>query len=110
SMCYQVVDAICINRNDEKLRAKLIEFGSEHTHDLEDEARLIVKGRGVFYLHLESAERGEHILKINVQAGDFVRIPKGMAHWFEIEGDQDLWAVRLIGDPEGYKATLTGSD
>ncbi|MFO0593262.1 MAG: acireductone dioxygenase [Polyangiaceae bacterium] len=85
--------------NTAPMRAK---FLSEHVHT-EDEARLFAEGSGAFYLHL-----GVEVLVIVCERGDYLRVPAGTKHWFDMGPDPDFTAVRLFTNPEGWVAQFTG--
>ncbi|HWO25192.1 MAG TPA: hypothetical protein VNO30_40915 [Kofleriaceae bacterium] len=99
---YQVADVIRLVRgtpNTAPMRAK---FLSEHTHS-EDEARLFAEGRGAFYLHMSGK-----VLVIVCERGDYLRVPAGTRHWFDMGPDPEFTAVRLFTDPAGWVASFTG--
>ena len=43
-------------------------------------------------------------------AGDLVRVPAGMPHWFDMGPRPRFTAIRLFTNPEGWVAHYTGSD
>lgn len=99
---YQTADVVRIVRgqpNTEPLRAKFLE---EHTHS-EDEARLFAEGSGAFYLHLEGK-----VLQIVCERGDYLLVPAGTRHWFDMGPRPFFTAVRLFTDPAGWVAAFTG--
>lgn len=99
---YKTADVVRIVRgqpNTEPMRAKFLE---EHTHS-EDEARLFAEGSGAFYLHLEAK-----VLQIVCERGDYVRVPAGTRHWFDMGPRPFFTAVRLFTDPAGWVAAFTG--
>ncbi|HWU86518.1 MAG TPA: hypothetical protein VN253_04560, partial [Kofleriaceae bacterium] len=81
------------------MRAK---FLSEHTHS-EDEARLFAEGSGAFYLHIHGK-----VLVVVCERGDYLRVPAGTRHWFDMGPDPEFTAVRLFTDPSGWVASFTG--
>jgi 1,2-dihydroxy-3-keto-5-methylthiopentene dioxygenase len=99
---YRTADVIRLVRgtpNTAPMRAK---FLSEHTH-AEDEARLFAEGSGAFYLHIEGK-----VLVIVCERGDYLRVPAGTRHWFDMGPDPEFTAVRLFTDPAGWAASYTG--
>ncbi len=99
---FTTADVVRIPRgtpNTAPMRAK---FLSEHVHT-EDEARLFVEGQAAFYLHL-----GYDVLVVVCGRGDYLRIPAGTRHWFDMGPDPDFTAVRLFTNPEGWVASFTG--
>jgi 1,2-dihydroxy-3-keto-5-methylthiopentene dioxygenase len=85
------------------LEQMLARFNSEHWHD-EDEVRFIIQGRGLFHIN---SDRG--VLALEVEAGDFLRIPRGTLHWFDLCGDRRLRAIRLFQDKSGWTAHYSES-
>jgi len=101
---YVTADVIDVRPETPGLPAMLARFNREHWHD-EDEVRLIVAGRGVFHVRpLEGP-----VLKIEVCAGDMIKVPAGMRHWFDLCGERAIRAVRLFRDPVGWTPHYTGS-
>src|SRR5262245_34817832 len=99
---YRTADVVRIVRgtpNTAPMRAK---FLSEHTHS-EDEARLFAEGSGAFYLHIE----GKVLVDV-CERGDYLRVPSGTRHWFDMGPAPEFTAVRLFTDPAGWVASFTG--
>ena len=99
---YQTADVIRLVRgtpNTAPMRAK---FLSEHTHS-EDESRLFAEGSGAFYLHLDGK-----VLMMVCTRGDYIRVPAGTRHWFDMGPDPEFTAVRMFTDPAGWVASFTG--
>lgn len=94
-----VVRVVAGTPNTAPLRAK---FLSEHIH-AEDEARLFAEGRGAFYLHI-----GDRVLIVECERGDYIRVPAGTKHWFDMGPAPEFTAVRLFTNPEGWVAQFTG--
>ena len=101
---YQTADVIDVSAATPGLEAMLARFNSEHWHD-EDEVRLIVDGRGLFHIHPPTGP----VFAIEVQAGDLIRVPRGMRHWFDLCGDRRIRAIRLFQDPSGWTPHYTNS-
>ncbi|MEB3242362.1 MAG: acireductone dioxygenase [Cyanobacteriota bacterium] len=99
---YPTVDAIRL-RPDHPDRAALRDkFLSEHTHS-EDEVRFFVEGRGLFCLHL-----GDEVLQMLCEANDFLQVPAGTKHWFDMGERPCFTAIRFFDDPAGWVAEFTG--
>lgn len=101
---YTTADVVRIVKgtpNTAPMRAK---FLSEHIHT-EDEARLFAEGSGAFYLHL-----GPEVVIVVCERGDYLRVPAGTKHWFDMGPDPDFTAVRLFTNPEGWVAQFTGDN
>jgi 1,2-dihydroxy-3-keto-5-methylthiopentene dioxygenase len=102
---YTAVDVIDLSPDTPNLDVMLAKFSSEHWHD-EDEVRLIIEGRGVFHLNPSESE----ILAVEVRGGDFMRVPRGTKHWFDLCGERRIRAIRLFQDPAGWTPLYTHSD
>ncbi|CAM2065430.1 acireductone synthase [Sulfidibacter corallicola] len=81
-----------------EFRAKFLD---EHTHS-EDEVRFFVEGSGLFYLHLEGKVHVVHCTK-----GDFIGVPDGTRHWFDMGNQPEFTAIRFFTNPEGWVANWT---
>lgn len=102
---YKSADVINVHKdtpNIEMIRAK---FLSEHTHS-EDEVRFFVDGEGQFFFHLP--ERQE-VFKLLCQKGDFISVPKGYTHWFDLAPKYHVKAIRVFQSQEGWVASYTQS-
>ena len=87
--------------NIHSLREK---FLSEHTHS-EDEVRFFVEGEGKFWFHLDSGE----VLCLTCTAGDFLSVPSGIRHWFDLAPKYYVKAIRIFTSKEGWVAKYTDS-
>jgi 1,2-dihydroxy-3-keto-5-methylthiopentene dioxygenase len=65
-------------------------FLDEHTH-AEDEVRFFAEGSGMFYLHI-----GGKVYMVLCEAGDFISVPAGTTHWFDMGPSPDLEAENLF--------------
>ena len=99
---YAVAEVVRIARGTPDTAPMRAKFLSEHIHS-EDEARLFAEGSGAFYLHL-----GGKVLVMVCGRGDYLRVPAGTRHWFDMGPDPDFTAVRLFTDPAGWVANFTG--
>ena len=101
---YQTVDVVSL-ANDHPQKDELRQkFLFEHTHS-EDEVRFFAAGRGLFSLHL-----GGHVYEVLCEEGDFISVPAGTQHWFDMGPEPEFVAIRLFCDPSGWVADATGSD
>ena len=99
---YSTVDAIRMTPDHperEQLRSK---FLAEHTH-AEDEVRFFVEGRGLFCLHI-----GEEVLQLLCERNDWISVPAGTRHWFDMGPRPRFSAIRFFNNPEGWVARFTG--
>ncbi|HKD37999.1 MAG TPA: cupin domain-containing protein [Pirellulales bacterium] len=94
---YVTADVINVTPDTPGLQEMLDRFNKEHTHS-EDEVRFIVKGRGVFYIHVEDGR----VFAIEVEGGDLINVPKGTQHWFDLCADRTIRAIRLFQDKSGW--------
>jgi 1,2-dihydroxy-3-keto-5-methylthiopentene dioxygenase len=81
------------------MRTKFLE---EHTHS-EDEVRFFVEGRGLFCLHL-----GDEVLQLICEADDWIAVPAGTRHWFDMGPEPNFCALRFFHNPDGWVAQFTG--
>ncbi len=99
---YTTVDAIRMNPDHPDREALRQKFLSEHTH-AEDEVRFFVEGRGLFCLHI-----GEEVLQVLCEAEDWISIPAGTKHWFDMGAEPSFCAIRFFDNPEGWVAQFSG--
>lgn len=99
---YRTADVIRLVRGTPDTAPMRAKFLSEHTH-AEDEARLFAEGSGAFYLHVDGK-----VLVMVCERGDYLRVPAGTRHWFDMGPDPEFTAVRLFTDPAGWAASFTG--
>jgi 1,2-dihydroxy-3-keto-5-methylthiopentene dioxygenase len=98
---YVAADVIDVTASTPNLDMMLQKFNREHWHD-EDEVRFVVEGRGLFHVHHE-----ECVFRIEVEAGDMIRVPRGTLHWFDLCADRRICAIRLFRDPSGWTPYYT---
>ncbi|HLT23449.1 MAG TPA: hypothetical protein VKZ84_08395 [Bacteriovoracaceae bacterium] len=103
---YVNADVINVHKETPNIEAVRAKFLSEHTHS-EDEVRFFVDGEGAFYFHLQ--ERQE-VFKLLCQKGDFISVPKGYTHWFDLAPTYFVKAIRVFQSPEGWVASYTNSN
>jgi 1,2-dihydroxy-3-keto-5-methylthiopentene dioxygenase len=100
---FQAVDVVSVRPDHperDALRAKFIE---EHTHG-DFEVRFFVDGSGLFYLH-----PGQQVYGLECERGDFIAIPAGTRHWFDMGAEPDFKCIRFFTDPEGWVGHFSGS-
>lgn len=102
---YVNADVINVHKDTPNIEAIRAKFLSEHTH-AEDEVRFFVDGEGQFFFHLE--ERKE-VFRLTCQKGDFISVPKGVSHWFDLAPKYHVKAIRVFQTPEGWVANYTNS-
>ncbi|MEB3324366.1 MAG: acireductone dioxygenase [Cyanobacteriota bacterium] len=99
---YPTVDAIRLSADHPERHTLRQKFLAEHIHS-EDEVRFFVEGRGLFCLHI-----GEEVVQVLCAANDFLRVPAGTKHWFDMGSAPHFTALRFFDNPEGWVAQFTG--
>lgn len=99
---YQTADVINVNSQTENIEAIRTKFLKEHTHS-EDEVRFFVDGEGYFWFHIEE------VFCVKCTKGDFISVPKGAKHWFDLAPAYQVKAIRIFNNKEGWVANYTGS-
>jgi 1,2-dihydroxy-3-keto-5-methylthiopentene dioxygenase len=99
---YPTVDAIRMTPDHPERAALRQRFLAEHTHS-EDEVRFFVEGRGLFCLHL-----GEEVLQLICERNDWIAVPAGTRHWFDMGPEPQFCALRFFNDPAGWVADFSG--
>ena len=99
---YPTVDAIRMTPDHPDREALRQKFLAEHTHR-EDEVRFFVEGQGLFCLHI-----GEEVLQVLCEASDWISVPAGTKHWFDMGSAPHFCAIRFFDNPEGWVAQFTG--
>ncbi|MGA7298421.1 MAG: hypothetical protein WBW92_13055 [Rhodanobacteraceae bacterium] len=101
---YQSMDVIRMTPEHPQRIELRHKFLDEHTH-AEDEVRFFVAGSGLFSLHIN-----QRVHDILCCKGDLIRVPAGIAHWFDMGDHPRFTAIRLFTNPDGWVARFTGSD
>jgi 1,2-dihydroxy-3-keto-5-methylthiopentene dioxygenase len=99
---YPTVDAIRMTPDHPERQELRQKFLAEHTHG-EDEVRFFVEGRGLFCLHI-----GDEVLQVLCESGDWISVPAGTRHWFDMGGTPQFTAIRFFDNPDGWVARFTG--
>jgi 1,2-dihydroxy-3-keto-5-methylthiopentene dioxygenase len=102
---YTKADVVNVNSSTPGLDAMLAKFSTEHWHE-EEEVRFIIYGRGVYHVHLPG---GRSVAKLEVEAGDMIRVPRGTLHWFNLCAEREIKAIRFFQDPAGWTPYYTYS-
>jgi 1,2-dihydroxy-3-keto-5-methylthiopentene dioxygenase len=101
---YPTVDAIRMEPDHPEREALRRKFLAEHTHS-EDEVRFFVEGKGLFCLHI-----GEEVLQMLCEADDWISVPAGTKHWFDMGSAPQFCAIRFFDNADGWVAQFTGDD
>ena len=99
---FQTADVISLTPAHPDKVALREKFLSEHIHS-EDEVRFFVRGRGLFYMHLE-----DKVVIVGCCKQDLISVPAGTRHWFDMGSDPDFTCIRLFTNPEGWVAQYSG--
>jgi 1,2-dihydroxy-3-keto-5-methylthiopentene dioxygenase len=99
---YGTVDAIRMTPDHPEKEALRDRFLAEHTHS-EDEVRFFVEGCGLFCLHI-----GDEVLQLLCERNDWLAVPSGTKHWFDMGPHPSFCALRFFNDPAGWVAEFTG--
>lgn len=102
---YQSADVINVHKDTPNIEAIRAKFLAEHVHS-EDEVRFFVDGEGQFFFHL--ADKME-VFKLLCEKGDFISVPKGYTHWFDLAPKYFVKAIRVFHNQEGWVANYTNS-
>ena len=97
-------DVINVHPKTENLPALRAKFLSEHVHS-EDEVRFFVDGEGKFWFHFDDGD----VACVTCVKGDFLSVPKGFRHWFDLAPKYSVKAIRIFTSKEGWVAQYTGS-
>ena len=100
---FKTADVISVNPKTENIEAIRQKFLKEHTHS-EDEVRFFVDGEGLFWFHLN----GE-AFNLLCTKGDFLSVPAGATHWFDLAPKYTVKAIRIFSTVEGWVANYTNS-
>lgn len=102
---YKTADVIDIYPTTPNLDTMLAKFDKEHWHD-EDEVRFIIEGLGIFYIHPETGP----VVAVTVTSGDLLVVPKDTKHWFHLDEERRVRAIRLFQDTSGWTPQYTETD
>lgn len=117
---FQSVDIVHLTPEHPKRLEFREKFLDEHTHS-DFEVRFFVRGQGLFYFHPEkkygsapqdaeqAATKDGLVYALLCTEGDFISIPAGVKHWFDMGSAPDFSALRFFTTPEGWVAQFTGS-
>lgn len=101
---FQSADVINVHPQTPNLHELRQKFLKEHTHS-EDEVRFFVDGSGIFWFHFDDGT----VARLTCTKGDFLSVPKGFRHWFDLAPHYFVKAIRIFSNQEGWVAQYTGS-
>lgn len=95
-------DLVVLSEETENLENLLQMFSDCHTHD-DDEIRYIIDGEGVFGFVLPDRSQ----VKLLLEPGEFISVPKNTEHWFELTPNKRVKAVRYFSNKEAWTPHYT---
>jgi 1,2-dihydroxy-3-keto-5-methylthiopentene dioxygenase len=101
---FQTADVINVHPKTENIEAIREKFLKEHIHT-EDEVRFFVDGEGKFWFHFDD----EEVACLTCVKGDFLAVPQGYKHWFDLAPKYHVKAIRIFTSKEGWVANYTNS-
>ena len=104
---YQTADVIRVHPELSNLDAIRGKFLDEHTHS-EDEVRFFVEGKGAFWFNLDTGPE-QPVFCLVCEAGDFISVPAGVKHWFDMGAQPLVTAIRVFSNQEGWVPSYTHS-
>ncbi|PLR83983.1 1,2-dihydroxy-3-keto-5-methylthiopentene dioxygenase [Bacillus sp. V33-4] len=94
---YKAHDVISLSENTPNLDQLLQNFQQEH-HHTDDEVRFIVSGHGVFIIQGKDGE----FFEVFLNPGDLISVPENIRHYFTLQDDRKVVAVRIFVTTEGW--------
>lgn len=101
---YKTFDVVSLHPDAPNAAEARAKFINEHTHS-EDEVRFFVDGSGMFYIH-----KNGKVYMMLCTKGDFINLPAGTTHWFDMGPRPFFKAIRVFNNPEGWVGHFTGSN
>ena len=93
---YKTRDLIVLHSNVPGLKDMLAKFDKVHYHT-DEEVRYILDGSGYFGF----ITKDEKFL-VHVQKSDFISVPRNTTHWFALDDNLRIKAVRYFTDMAGW--------
>jgi 1,2-dihydroxy-3-keto-5-methylthiopentene dioxygenase len=94
---YQTADVISLSDTTPNLDQLLKNFQQEH-HHTDDEVRFIVSGHGIFIIQGKDGV----FFDVRLNSGDLISVPENVRHYFTLQEDRKVVAVRIFVTPEGW--------
>ncbi|MED3623188.1 1,2-dihydroxy-3-keto-5-methylthiopentene dioxygenase [Neobacillus thermocopriae] len=94
---YKAQDVISLSENTPDLETLLQNFKREH-HHTDDEVRFIVSGHGVFVIQGKNGK----FFEVHLNPGDLISVPENTRHYFTLEEDRKVVAIRIFVTTEGW--------
>jgi 1,2-dihydroxy-3-keto-5-methylthiopentene dioxygenase len=94
---YKSWDLISLAEHTPNLDELLKGFEREH-HHTDDEVRFIVSGHAVFIIQGKNSQ----FFEVHLNPGDLISVPEGVRHYFTLDDDQKVVAIRIFVTAEGW--------
>ncbi|RDU38374.1 acireductone dioxygenase [Neobacillus piezotolerans] len=94
---YKAQDVISLSDSTPNLDTLLENFKREH-HHTDDEVRFIVSGHGIFVIQGKNGE----FFDVNLDPGDLISVPENVRHYFTLQEDRKVVAIRIFVTKEGW--------
>ncbi|GED00795.1 cupin domain-containing protein [Bacillus atrophaeus] len=94
---YKAQDVISLSEANPKLDELLQNFIKEH-HHTDDEVRFIVSGHGIFVIQGKDGT----FFDVRLNPGDLISVPENIRHYFTLQEDRKVVAVRIFVTSEGW--------
>lgn len=101
---YQSRDLVVLHSKVPNLEQLLTIFDKTHRH-ADDEVRYIVDGSGIFGFIMPNKEQ----VLLTVEAQEYIRVPAETEHWFVLDKNRRIKAVRYFTSKEGWVANYSGT-
>ena len=96
---YQSADVVTLSPQTPNLEGILEPFRKEHFHT-ENEIRLVIDGAGVFSINPQDRP----VFHIAMEPGELISVPANTWHWFDLDSQRRIKAVRIFESTEGWTA------
>lgn len=94
---YHAQDIVALSDATPNLDELLTNFKREH-HHTDDEVRFIVSGHGIFAVQGEDGQ----FFDIELNPGDLISVSENTRHYFTLQEDRRVVAVRIFVTTEGW--------
>ncbi|MGE6631137.1 1,2-dihydroxy-3-keto-5-methylthiopentene dioxygenase [Bacillus sp. NPDC077027] len=94
---YKAQDVISLSDSTPNLDELLQNFKREH-HHTDDEVRFIVSGHGIFAIQ----GKDDVFFDVRLNPGDLISVPPNIRHYFTLQEDRKVVAVRIFVTTEGW--------
>ncbi len=93
---YKSRDLVVLHSEVPGIHEMLAKFDKLHYHT-DEEVRYIIDGSGIFGFSISGSN-----FKVLVGKGDFISIPQNTNHWFTLDSNLKIKAVRYFKDNSGW--------